>query len=205
MAHIHLREVGHVDLVEMSDDLPKEVDERFAGLILDQFAPRQLFVGEGEGARYFIDLLSPIIQARSPECRFHLIYADTSPSERCYATSLRALPLKHVHIFPTKLIVVQRLPSLLTQLGGFDRAYIAGASWFVEVADVLLTRAGLERTHIMFELCKPFSRKVTCSFCGASTIADGDSAICCGCQAALAVTSYFSVLSNSFLGVLSGD
>lgn len=185
----------------MSDVFPEQADENFEGLILDQYAPRQIFVAEGEGARCLLDLFSNSVDATARGAHFFLLYADTASPGRCYAKSLKEIEFKHTEVYSARLQLMRNISAFSAALGPFDRAYLAGEVWFVEAVARLLRDTGLEQTQIMYERCPITSCKVTCSSCGTINIFEDPVGLCKCCATSLYVSPFFSTLTNSFFGL----
>lgn len=128
-------------------------NDRFEGLILDPFAPRQLFVADGHGGHCFIDMICGMGDAPCFKVSLYLAYADTREPE-CYdAQTLSELPFADVWVLPSRLDVLRQLPRLLIAYGPMSRVYVAGEAWFVEAVETLARESGLEPSQIMFEYC----------------------------------------------------
>lgn len=182
-------------------DLP-EPDDYFCKLISDHLAPKHLFVAEGEGANYILDVLSTQPQTQG---RKAIYYADTvrmqSPG---LADSLRSLTVATVEVVSNRLHLLQMLPWIFSQWPMPFHVHIAASSWFNQAAEAIADQVGIGKEHVQLERYESLSRKISCVICGGRTQSQGELLLrCSSCGSHLQVSEFYSQQDHCHLGVPS--
>lgn len=148
----------------MTEDGLPEPDDRFCKLVSDQLATKHLFIAEGEGAHYVLDLLSGGDQVAGHKAVY---YADTAANQSpSLADGLRTLQVAIIEILPNRLQLLQLLPRIFSQWSMPVRVHVAASGWFIENATALAEHSGISKEHLSIERYEPLSRKVSCVICG---------------------------------------
>jgi hypothetical protein len=187
-------------MTKASVSLP-DPDGRFSKLMLDHFAPRHLFVVEGEGAPCVLSLLTP---APDMSGRKSICYVDTLKHRSLgYAENLRHLSFDEFVVCESTLDLLRTLPVRLGELSPPFRIYVAARAWLIEAVVELAVRAGVSQDRVLIECCEPSPRKATCLLCQTEFHSDGGQQLvmCSGCGTALRDTDYYCAQRDVHLAV----
>jgi hypothetical protein len=186
----------------MTDDELPEPDDRFCKLVSNQLATKHLFIAEGEGAHYVLDLLSLGDQIAGHKAVY---YADTAASQSPgLADGLLALQVAIIEILPNRLQLLQLLPRIFSQWSMPVHVHVAASGWFIEYASALAEHSGISKEDLTIERYEPFSRKISCVICGGRTQSHGLQPMrCSACGTHMQISHFYNRQNLCHLGVPS--